>query len=90
MITITAFKRTLVTSALPYVNNVPHLGNIVCTLRADIYTRFLRILGKDVIFICGTDESGTRTEIEANNRNMSPEKYCRVMHESILKNFRWL
>ncbi len=90
MIPITEFKRTLVTSALPYVNNVPHLGNIICTLRADIYSRFLKLSGKDAIFICGTDESGTRTEIEAEKRKLSPAAYCKTMHDEILKNFKML
>ena len=90
MIIITAFKRTLVTSALPYVNNVPHLGNIVCTLRSDIYSRYLKLQGKETLFICGTDESGTRTEIEAQKRKLTPDKYCKVMHDTILKKFNWL
>ena len=52
-------KKILVTSALPYVNNVPHLGTMVCVLSADVYTRFLR-LNKDieVVSILGTDENG--------------------------------
>ncbi|MCK5289833.1 MAG: methionine--tRNA ligase [Candidatus Aenigmarchaeota archaeon] len=87
---ITAFKRTLVTSALPYVNNVPHLGNIICTLRADIYSRYLKLHGKETIFICGTDESGTRTEIEAQKKKLTPDNYCKAMHDAILKNFNAL
>ena len=90
MLIIADFKRTLVTAALPYVNNVPHLGNIICTLRADIYSRYLKLNGKDAMFICGTDESGTRTEIEAKKRNMTPDKYCKQMHDNILTNFNWL
>ncbi|MBW6462511.1 MAG: methionine--tRNA ligase [DPANN group archaeon] len=90
MLIIVEFKRTLVTAALPYVNNVPHLGNIICTLRADIYSRYLKLNGKDTIFICGTDESGTRTEIEAKHRGITPDKYCKQMHNDILTNFKWL
>lgn len=90
MLIITDFKRTLVTAALPYVNNVPHLGNIICTLRADIYSRYLKLNGKDTMFICGTDESGTRTEIEAQKRGLTPDKYCKKMHDDILTNFNWL
>ena len=49
-------QKILVTSALPYVNNVPHLGNIIgCVLSADVYARFSRSIGKETIFICGTD-----------------------------------
>ena len=52
-----------VTSALPYVNNVPHLGNIIgCVLSADCYARYCRARGYNTIFICGTDEYGTATE----------------------------
>jgi methionyl-tRNA synthetase len=56
----------LITSALPYVNNVPHLGNIIgCVLSADCYARFCRLRGYNTIFICGTDEYGTATETKA-------------------------
>ncbi len=48
-------QKILVTSALPYVNNVPHLGNMVCVISADVYTRFLRSHGADVISVLGTD-----------------------------------
>jgi methionyl-tRNA synthetase len=52
----------LITSALPYVNNVPHLGNIIgCVLSADVYARFKRLQGDNVLYICGTDEYGTAT-----------------------------
>jgi hypothetical protein len=52
-----------VTSALPYVNNVPHLGNIIgCVLSADCYARYCRSRGYNIIFMCGTDEYGTATE----------------------------
>jgi leucyl-tRNA synthetase len=56
----------LVTSALPYVNNVPHLGNLVgCVLSADVYARYCRLRGHNVLFVCGTDEYGTATEARA-------------------------
>lgn len=46
----------LITSALPYVNNVPHLGNIIgCVLSADVYARYSRQRGKDTLYVCGTD-----------------------------------
>ena len=52
-----------ITSALPYVNNVPHLGNIIgCVLSADCYARFCRARGYNIIYVCGTDEYGTATE----------------------------
>jgi len=59
-------KNVLITSALPYVNNTPHLGNIIgAVLSADVYARFCRLMGYNVLFICGTDEYGTATEVKA-------------------------
>ena len=56
-------RNVLITSALPYVNNVPHLGNIIgCVLSADVYSRFCRARGYNSIYVCGTDEYGTATE----------------------------
>ena len=56
-------RNILITSALPYVNNVPHLGNIIgCVLSADVYARYARLAGHNAIYICGTDEYGTATE----------------------------
>ncbi len=68
------FERVLVTSALPYVNNVPHLGNLVCVISADVYTRFLRLLGKNVISVLGTDEHGTTTETKALEEGITPQE----------------
>ncbi len=59
-------KNVLITSALPYVNNVPHLGNIIgCVLSADVFARFCRLRGHNTVYICGTDEYGTATEVKA-------------------------
>jgi len=59
-------RNILITSALPYVNNVPHLGNIIgCVLSADCYARYCRARGYNTVFICGTDEYGTATETKA-------------------------
>ena len=81
--------RTLVTCALPYVNNVPHLGNLIPILSADIYSRFLRLQGREVIYICATDEHGTRTEIEAARAGLTPADWCGRMHTEIQDIFRW-
>ena len=52
-------KNILITSALPYVNNVPHLGNLIgCVLSADVFSRYSRLRGNNSIYICGTDEYG--------------------------------
>ena len=62
-------RNILITSALPYVNNVPHLGNIVgCVLSADVFARFCRLRGYNTLYICGTDEYGTATETKGKNK----------------------
>ncbi len=78
-------KKILVTSALPYVNNLPHLGTMVCVLSADVYTRFLRLKGENVISVCGTDEHGTTTETKALEEGLTPrqitDKYYKLQKE---------
>lgn len=70
-------RNILVTSALPYVNNVPHLGNIIGSLlSADVYSRYCRQRGYNVIYICGTDEYGTATEVKALQEGLSPKEIC--------------
>ncbi|MCC5951993.1 MAG: methionine--tRNA ligase [Acidimicrobiia bacterium] len=74
--------RHLVTSALPYINGVKHLGNLVGSmLPADVYTRFLRQCGEDVLFICATDEHGTPAELAAAAAGLEVAEYCREQHE---------
>ncbi|MQM04138.1 hypothetical protein Taro_036929 [Colocasia esculenta] len=70
-------RNILITSALPYVNNVPHLGNIIgCVLSADVFARYCRLRGYNAIYICGTDEYGTATETKAMEENCSPKEIC--------------
>ena len=58
--------RHLITSALPYINGIKHLGNLVGSqLPADLYARYLRARGHEVMFICATDEHGTPAELAA-------------------------
>jgi methionyl-tRNA synthetase len=80
-------RNLLVTSALPYVNNVPHLGNIIgCVLSADAYTRFCRLRDYNVLYICGTDEYGTATETKAIEEGLTPQEICDkyfVLHRDI-------
>ncbi|MDD3669271.1 MAG: methionine--tRNA ligase [Alphaproteobacteria bacterium] len=74
--------KKLVTSALPYVNGLPHLGHMVgCLLPADIYARYLRMKGEDVLFICGTDEHGTPAEVGALKEKMDVAAYCKKYHD---------
>ncbi|MDD5086203.1 MAG: methionine--tRNA ligase [Candidatus Nanoarchaeia archaeon] len=82
-------KRTLVTSALPYVNNVPHLGNMVCIISADVYTRFLRSNKVDVISVIGTDEHGTTTEAKALEEGLTPEQVCEKYFKIHKEIYEW-
>src|SRR6185295_5017544 len=73
--------RYLITSALPYINGVKHLGNLVGSmLPADTYARFQRARGNDVLFICATDEHGTPAELAAHEAGLPIEEYCAKMH----------
>ncbi|GAB0493772.1 hypothetical protein MMPV_005057 [Pyropia vietnamensis] len=70
-------RNVLVTSALPYCNNVPHLGNLIgAVLSADVYARYLRQRGVNVVYVCGTDEYGTATENKAQAEGVSPRTIC--------------
>lgn len=70
-------RNILITSALPYVNNVPHLGNIIgCVLSADVYARFCRLRNYNILYICGTDEYGTATETKAVEEGLTPQQIC--------------
>lgn len=74
--------RHLITSALPYINGVKHLGNLVGSmLPADVYARFLRLTGEEVLFICATDEHGTPAELAAVEQGLPVDEYCRQQHE---------
>jgi methionyl-tRNA synthetase len=70
-------KNILITSALPYVNNVPHLGNVIgSVLSADVFSRYCKARGHPTLFICGTDEYGTATETKAIEEGLTPEQLC--------------
>ena len=73
-----AERNVLITSALPYVNNSPHLGNIIgCVLSGDVYARYCRLRGYNTIYICGSDEYGTATEIKAKQEGTTPDEVCK-------------
>ena len=83
-------RNILVTSALPYVNNVPHLGNIIgCVLSADVYARFARLRGYNAIYICGTDEYGTATETKAIEEGLTPKAICDKYHAIHKRIYEW-
>jgi len=74
--------RILITSALPYINGVKHLGNLVGSmLPADVYARFQRARGEEVLFICATDEHGTPAELAAREAGQTPQQYCDEQYE---------
>ena len=84
-------KKYLITSALPYVNNNLHIGHLIgCLLPSDVYARFCRACGRDVLYIGGSDEHGTTSEIGAARENMSVEDYVekyRAKHLQVVKDF---
>jgi len=72
--------RTLITSALPYINGIKHLGNLVGSqLPADAYARYLRARGQEVMFICATDEHGTPAELAAAKAAKPVAEFCAEM-----------
>ena len=74
--------RILITSALPYINGVKHLGNLVGSmLPADLYARYRRARGDETLFICATDEHGTPAELAALEAGQDVAAYCREQHE---------
>ncbi|WP_375548841.1 methionine--tRNA ligase [Oceanicaulis alexandrii] len=74
--------RILITSALPYINGVKHLGNLAGSmLPADVYARFMRLSGHDVLAICATDEHGTPAELAAAAAGQDVRTYCDEQHE---------
>jgi len=74
--------KVLITSALPYINGIKHLGNLIGSmLSADVYARFMRATGNEVLFICATDEHGTPAEIAALEAGMPVEEYCAQQHK---------
>tara|TARA_B100001564_G_scaffold359995_1_gene384497 strand:- start:66271 stop:67947 length:1677 start_codon:yes stop_codon:yes gene_type:complete len=83
-------KRFTLTAALPYTNGSIHIGHLAGVyIPADIYARYLRLLGNDVVFICGSDEHGVPITIKAKKENVSPQiivdRYHKIIKESFAK-----
>ncbi|AJZ82021.1 methionine--tRNA ligase [Streptomyces antimycoticus] len=75
--------RHLITSALPYINGIKHLGNMVGSmLPADVYSRYMRQRGHDVLYICATDEHGTPAELAAKEAGLPVDEFCAQQHEA--------
>ncbi|KAK1764390.1 methionyl-tRNA synthetase [Phialemonium atrogriseum] len=83
-------RNILVTSALPYVNNVPHLGNIIgSVLSGDVFARYCRGRGVSTLYIGGTDEYGTTTEARALDEKCTPQELCDKYHEIHAEIYEW-
>jgi len=83
-------ERRLITAALPYINNVPHLGHIVGShLPADIFARYCRSKGYEILFIGGTDENGSASEIAAESVGVDINTFCEKLHEKHKKIYEW-
>ncbi len=83
-------KRYLVTSALPYANGPLHIGHLAgAYLPADIYVRYLRLMGKDVVFVCGSDEHGAAITVRARKEGVTPreivDKYHAIIRDAFQK-----
>ncbi|MEU8923196.1 methionine--tRNA ligase [Kitasatospora sp. NPDC048545] len=75
--------RHLITSALPYINGIKHLGNMVGSmLPADVYSRYLRQRGHEVLYICATDEHGTPAELAAQEAGLPVAEFCARAHDA--------
>ena len=79
-------KKILVTSALLYINGLPHLGHVAgCWLPGDIFARFNRIYGNDTIYVSGTDDYGTTSYMSAKELGMEPSAYIKMMNDKMKK-----
>ena len=75
--------RWVVNAAWPYVNSVPHLGTFIHLLSADVYARYLRLKGEEVIAVTGSDEHGTPIEVEAIKKGVPPKQLTDKIHQQI-------
>ena len=82
-------KKRLITSALPYVNNIPHLGNLIQVLSADVFARFCRLKGYETLYVCGTDEYGTATETRALEEGIEPRELCDRFYRVHSEIYEW-
>jgi len=85
------YKRTLVTCALPYANGPVHIGHLAGVyIPADIYVRYLRLRGKEVLYVCGSDEHGVPITIKARQQGCSPQDIVDKYHSIIKDSFEGL
>jgi methionyl-tRNA synthetase len=82
------FKRYLVTSALPYANGPIHIGHLAGVyIPSDIYVRYLRMRGRDVVWVCGSDEHGVPITLKARKENKTPQQIVDMYNDMIKKSF---
>ncbi len=82
-------QRYLITSALPYANGPLHIGHLAgAYLSADIYVRFLRLMGKDVFYVCGSDENGAAITMRAHKEGISPQEIIDKYHKEFVEVFK--
>lgn len=83
-------RNVLITSALPYVNNVPHLGNIIgSVLSGDVFARYCRLRDYETFYVSGTDEYGTATETKALEEKKTPQQICDEYHKIHADVYSW-
>jgi len=81
-------KKILVTSALPYANGPIHVGHLVEYIQTDIFVRFLKLTGKDAVYICADDTHGTPIEINAKKAGVKPEEFVEKWHKEHQEDFK--
>ena len=83
-----AKSKILVTSALPYANGPIHCGHLVEYIQTDIFVRFLRLIGEDVLFVCADDAHGAPIEIKATELGITPEKLIEDVYKEHVADFK--
>ena len=77
----------LVTCGLPYANGKAHIGHLRTYVPADVYVRYLRLMGENVVFVCGSDCHGTPIVVNAEQEKMTPKQLVDIYHEHFKKIF---
>ncbi|MCD6493646.1 MAG: class I tRNA ligase family protein, partial [Archaeoglobaceae archaeon] len=80
----------LITCGLPYANGKAHIGHLRTYIPADIYVKYLRMLGEDVIFVCGSDSHGTPIVVNAEQANLTPKQLVDIYHKHFKETFEKL
>jgi len=80
-------QKIIITSALPYANGPLHVGHLVEYIQTDIYVRFLRLIGKDVVYCCADDTHGTPIEVKAKDLGIKPEKLIAKFYKEHIEDF---